>query len=709
MTDLPPGDWSGLLVGHQWPHATSLSVLQSAAIKRSSSGEILDSYADELRSIRLGSLESQEGATADSHRAMFIAGEEHSRSIAERHRIKVRAYNAAIASVESLRDSLSEIAANGNRAIEEIRQSNAPTAVKVPEIVRIISQAQSDSNIKSALCAADIFSATESVLAGEGSPVSARGLAAAQRLDIGGPGALTDAGDIQRAVSTKLAGSDPVSEVPDTDRSVGIGQSPFSSAASTQQEQQPHSPAYPSPTDPKSDGGLGATPGSPHGSGTPVSPVDPGSVTNAGGADAPNGPGLPTSATSSPTSPDSTEVPELSESAANPAGECLRSGHHPGVPVAAGAEAISSAVGGLPLSSESPMVDGSITESPTDTSPASSTVSAHGAPPPTSPIAPGVTPAGATRLGPPPLTAAAIPATTAPPGPLLAYGADVRPPMGTAPPTTPIALATPGSAPVNPTGGAGPTGQSAVVRQHSPSHNTADAPSAARLTARAFTANATGVTAASTTAPVATTTRLHRILAAIANQQPQLRWAVGDLDDGTTVLVTDLACGWIPPQIDIPVGVHLLKPALRRDGPHALLATATHAAFFEPGQQLAPEPVPMSMSIQARETDTVDELGWELSQATKWRDGLPRLAHTLARSACAGTGYLDSELALLRDHLRTAASAVLRTYPDMVDPDHVANWQLLATVDALTSDQKSCANYHFAWFRALTATPQVHR
>lgn len=730
MTDLPPGDWSGLLVGHQWPHATSLAVLRSAAVQRSSSGEILDSYADALRSIRLGSLASQEGATADSNRAMFIYGEDHSRNIAGKHRIKVRAYNAAIESVESLRDSLSEIAANGNRAIEEIRESNAPNSVKLPEIVRIISQAQSDSNIKSALCAADIFSATESVLAGEGSTASARGLAAAQGLNIGGPGALTDVGAIQREVSTKLASFPSFPDAPANDGSGGFGESTFATAASgpsNQQEQSPHSPEYPVPAAPLSDGGKGLGPGSR----TPLSslvdtttvvntttvvdttthqqspPLDPGSVTNAGSAAASNGPSLQTSATSSKTSPDSTGVQEVSESVKNPVGESLLSGHHGVGPISAGVEAITSATGSLPISSESPMVNGSITENPTDTDLASRTVSEHGAVPSTSLIAPVAPPAVAHGLGPPPLTAPAPPATPAPPGPLLAYGTDLRPPVATALPTAPITTAAPGSAPVNPTGGTGPTGQSAVLRQHSPSLNTAHAPSAAGLTERAFAANATGSTAASTTARVATTTHLRRILHAVANQQPQLRWAVGDLEDGTTVLVTDLSCGWVPPHIDIPVGVHLLKPGLRRDGLHALLATATRAVFFEPGQRLAPEPVPMS--ALARETDDVDELGWELSQATKWRDGLPRLAHTLARSACAGTGYLDSELALLRDHLRATAGSILDTYPDRVDPEQVANWQLLATIDALASGQKSCANYHFAWFRAQTPTRELDR
>ncbi len=62
------------------------------------------------------------------------------------------------------------------------------------------------------------------------------------------------------------------------------------------------------------------------------------------------------------------------------------------------------------------------------------------------------------------------------------------------------------------------------------------------------------------------------------------------------------------------------------------------------------------MSIRARQTTDVEELGWALAQATKWRDGLPRLAHTLAKAASTGTGYLDSEVDLLREHLATVTS-----------------------------------------------------
>lgn len=197
--------------------------------------------------------------------------------------------------------------------------------------------------------------------------------------------------------------------------------------------------------------------------------------------------------------------------------------------------------------------------------------------------------------------------------------------------------------------------------------------------------------------------RLHRLLDAVARQEPQLRWAIGDRDDASTTLATDLASGWIPPHIEIPTGLHLPTPAHRRANLAALLGDTTLTAAYTPGQFIpkAEDTEPVSMSIRPRQTPDVEDLGWELAQATKWRDGLPRLAHTLAKAASTGTGYLDSEVDLLREHLTTVARQVLGDYPDNVDPAKVGNWQLLATIDALIKGEKTSANYHFAWFQAL--------
>ncbi len=89
----------------------------------------------------------------------------------------------------------------------------------------------------------------------------------------------------------------------------------------------------------------------------------------------------------------------------------------------------------------------------------------------------------------------------------------------------------------------------------------------------------------------------------------------------------------------------------------------------------------------------------------------PRLAHTLAKAASTGTGYLDSEVELLREHLATVEGKVLGDYPDHVDTANVGNWQLLATIDALIKGEKTAANYHFAWFQALNLAMkgEVHR
>ncbi len=313
-------------------------------------------------------------------------------------------------------------------------------------------------------------------------------------------------------------------------------------------------------------------------------------------------------------------------------------------------------------------------------------------------------------VAPPPASVGPVSIPPTPPSSLLAYGADLRPPIASTPVPPPIPASTPGSAPVHSAGGAGPSGQPAVVRHQS---TTGPAPTGATagLTEKAFAATAAGAAAEAAHTRTAAENRLRRLLDAVARQRPELRWAIGDLADGSTVLTTDLAAGWIPPGIEIPAGVHLLPPADRRGDLAALLGTCTLTATYQPGQYLpsANDAESVPMSLRARDTTVVDDLGWELSQATKWRDGMPRLAHTLAKAVSGRTGYLDSEIQLLRNHLDTVARAVLSQYPDTVNSPQVGDWQLLATIDALINDEKTLANYHFAWFQARALTPEGRR
>lgn len=300
------------------------------------------------------------------------------------------------------------------------------------------------------------------------------------------------------------------------------------------------------------------------------------------------------------------------------------------------------------------------------------------------------------------------PPPAAPPaGSLPAYGADIRPSIAAAPapPTAPAGppTATPSSGPVSPSAGGGGVGQPAVVRQPSVQPTPAPSPTPAGVGEQALVATAGGAAAGAASAASTARARLQQLVDAVARQEPRLSWAAGDRPDGTTVLVTDLASGWIPPDIDIPTGLQLHDPAQRRGDLEALLGEVTVAASYAPMHYLPPEDKePVPMSPRARQGPDVDDLDWELGQATKWRDGLPRLAHTLARAASAGTGVVDKEIDLLRKHLAEVCNQVLGSYPDSVDAAVVGNWQLLAAIEALVGADKIGANYHFAWFQALS-------
>jgi hypothetical protein len=307
--------------------------------------------------------------------------------------------------------------------------------------------------------------------------------------------------------------------------------------------------------------------------------------------------------------------------------------------------------------------------------------------------------------------AASVP--PAPSGPLPAYGSDLRPPIvasPAAPPVVPSAPSAtmsqppasstvPGSAPVHPSaGGAGGGPTAAVARQPTAVPTPAQSPPG--VGTQGVLATAGGALAGSVSADATARTRLQRILAAVVRQQPRLAWAVGDRSDDTTVLVTDLASGWIPPGIELPSAVTLLEPGRRRGDLETLLGEVKLAAATEPGHYL-PDPAtdePVPTSPRPRRAPEVDELGWQLIEATHWRDGLTRLAHTLARAASKNTGVLESEAAELHDQLTDLADRVLGSYPDHVDPNEVGNWQLLAAIEALVVGDKAAANYHLAWF-----------
>jgi len=198
--------------------------------------------------------------------------------------------------------------------------------------------------------------------------------------------------------------------------------------------------------------------------------------------------------------------------------------------------------------------------------------------------------------------------------------------------------------------------------------------------------------------------RLQRLLQFVARQEPGLRWAVADRDDGTTLLLTDLAHGWIPPGITLPADVQLLEPARRRGAAKAMLGKTTLAVTYAPGDPLgwATDYDVTDTSSRPRELPAVDDLGWVLSEATHWRDGLPRLVNTLAKAGAAGTGIVDAEIDVLRVYMDTARYQLLAQYPD-VDDGLLLNCLLLAATEGIATKDQLNANYHFAWFHMLSS------
>ncbi|MDT5276942.1 MAG: hypothetical protein QOG95_3874 [Mycobacterium sp.] len=206
--------------------------------------------------------------------------------------------------------------------------------------------------------------------------------------------------------------------------------------------------------------------------------------------------------------------------------------------------------------------------------------------------------------------------------------------------------------------------------------------------------------------PEADRERLERLLKFVARQEPGLRWAIGNREDGTTLLVTDLAHGWIPPGITLPAEIRLLEPGQRSGNAAALLGRTTLSATYAPSDPLgwATDYDLTNTSSQPRDLPAVDDLGWLVGEATHWRDGLPRIVHTLAKAGAAGTGVVEAEIDLLRVYLDTTRYQLLAQYPD-VDPGALLNCLLLAAAEGIATGNTVNANYHFAWFQMLSGPP----
>ncbi len=219
----------------------------------------------------------------------------------------------------------------------------------------------------------------------------------------------------------------------------------------------------------------------------------------------------------------------------------------------------------------------------------------------------------------------------------------------------------------------------------------------------------TGAAAGAASTRAAEQQRLQRLVDAVARQEPRLSWAAGLRDDGTTsLLVTDLAGGWIPPHVRLPAHVTLLEPTARRRDASVvdLLGAVVVAAAHHPNAYVAeagPDAPVLSGDRSARSAaPKVDEIGPALVEAVRRRDGLPRIAQAVAAPAVRKTGVLENETELLRGCIAEIQRSVLNAYPNH-DLAAVGDWMLLAAIEALIDQHEYLANYHMAWFAVIPA------
>ncbi|OMC21952.1 DUF5631 domain-containing protein [Mycobacterium colombiense] len=196
--------------------------------------------------------------------------------------------------------------------------------------------------------------------------------------------------------------------------------------------------------------------------------------------------------------------------------------------------------------------------------------------------------------------------------------------------------------------------------------------------------------------------RLNRLLEFVVRQEPRVNWAIGDRADGTTVLVTDLAHGWIPSGIALPAGVRLLEPERRTGRVAALIGETARVVTYSPGDSLrrSVDFAATRSSVEPRTLPAIDDLARVLSAATRRRDDLPKIVPRLAEAAAAGTVIVDQEVDVLRVHLDTARYQLLVQYPN-VNPALLLKCLLMAATEGIASGDAVSANYHLAWYQKL--------
>ncbi len=654
------------------------------------------------------------GRTAEDLSARYYNGEQFHLDLAEKYRDKASALNACGDQIDALRSKLAAIAAEGNQEIDRILASKEPELAKLAEIQAAQALCNSRAEVASDAALSNMFAATQPMLANEGIHGDAKSWARESGFDTGHvprpqPISQEDLNSPQPSPATK-----------------GLG------GAQAPSDPLPHGTT---PTTSPAAGGVQAPGGLPPGGSTPAPLPGGAGIGNAQrpGVQLPGTHMAPTPAGTSPVSAGGSVPSAPSMNAPVPTtgvgqgmsgglGQSFASGLATGQTAGAGPQSLSTGAmnaleGGSPPAAQT----GNPVPPPvTPSVPAGGAFIAPGpaadpSPTTTAPPAPASS-SGLTSVAAPVVTGGrwsvpAAPVAGSPAGPLPAYGSDLRPPV-VAPPTMPAAPSGPVSgAAVAPSPGSSPSAGGPLV---SPVERAAQGAAAGQAGTGSSTmagasalSAASGATAGAASNKAAEQQRLQRIVDSVARQEPRLSWAAGLRDDGTTtLLVTDLAGGWIPPHVRLPAHVTLLEPSARHRDANVVdllgrivVAAAHHAKTYvgEPGND---EPLLTGDRLARSATPQVEELGPTLVEAVRRRDGLPRIAQAVAAPAARKTGVLENEDQLLRECIADIQHSVLTTYPHH-DLAVVGDWMLLAAIEALIDEHQYLANYHLAWFAVI--------
>lgn len=655
-----------------------------------------------------------QGHTADDLIDRFQQGEKFHLDLAEKYQAKASAFNSAADATDYLRSRLSDIANTGNQEINDILASKKLLPEKVAEIQAVQARCNADAANASRDAVDKMMAATQKILDADGVGGDARSWARANGFNINDASPPSPISEAElKGSGTEPAGFGAGSGHGGSPGGSGPGAAPGGSAQGVAPAGYVtgHGGMHPGGD---AAGGFGT--GLSHGSQVPTAPASP--------APAP----APSFSAASGTVPSGVPGVHGAPAAMAPSGLGLGPGGQPNLAqsFASGlATGQATGPGGQAFSANAlQAMETGAPQTPAGTPPVAPTVPSAGAfiaatPPVDAPPAAAPAPSaagGAAPVAPAVMTggswsSAATGGPSVPSGSLPAYGSDLRPPVVAAPsvpsaPTGPVS-----GAPVAPSPASSPSAGGTLV---SPVERSAASAAAGQAGAGSSTlANASavsaaaGATAGAASSRAAEQQRLQRLVDAVARQEPRLSWAAGLRDDGiTTLLVTDLASGWIPPHVRLPAHVTLLEPTARRHDANVVdllgavtVAAAHHANTYvaEPGSD---EPT-LSGDRPARSAaPQVDELGPTLVDAVRRRDGLPRIAQAVAAPAVRKTGVLESEIRMLRECTAEIQHAVLTAYPHH-DPAAVGDWMLLAAIQALIDGHEYLAHYHLAWFQAI--------